>query len=283
MTPVARVTPAAPLLLTAVSLGDKQADFLLAEYKVLRDEILKRLEMQHQLISFSLVAAGGLFAAGIANWTAVLPLLYPVLALFLANSWNLHDIRITELGTYIRDRIEARLLESGHGWEHLRVAQACPPTSDHHWHSAGTLRTVFAGTQLVAVGLALVMASATPPKERPPVDLGFNVTQGPDIFGIPTTQALLFVRTMKVEAAMIVAGVGLATLTYFLPYLRRKRIEQLRSGYPLAASAAGRAPHPPSRRGSRRPATGAPPPEHDGHVLDLRQAPGRGEAPLTSS
>src|SRR3972149_6861285 len=80
----------------------EEIDFLLAEYAKLRDEILKRTEIQHQLISLALVATGTFLAMG----SVTAKLTYPVLALFLSIAWVKSDIRIGQLGMYIKEEIE---------------------------------------------------------------------------------------------------------------------------------------------------------------------------------
>jgi hypothetical protein len=91
--------------------------FLLAEYKELRGEILKRSEIQHQLISFALVALAGLAAVGLRDSPSAL-LAYPMLVAFLATAWAYNDIQIAQLGLYIKYRIEYRLVGTS-GWEHF--------------------------------------------------------------------------------------------------------------------------------------------------------------------
>lgn len=93
---------------------------ILKEYSVLKDEILKRTEIRHQLLSFTLVAAGTFLTIGAQGLVepSVL-LIYPILATFLAAVWTHSDIRVGELGEYIRTNIEPRL--DGLRWEkHLR-------------------------------------------------------------------------------------------------------------------------------------------------------------------
>jgi hypothetical protein len=89
------------------------SDFLLAEYAALRDEILKRTEIQHQLISIALIATGTFLAIQ----SVTVKLTYPILALFLSIAWVQSDIRIGQLGIYIREQIEGRL--GNIGWEHF--------------------------------------------------------------------------------------------------------------------------------------------------------------------
>jgi uncharacterized membrane protein len=129
------------------------SQFLLAEYGQLRGEILKRSELQHQLISIALVAFGGLAAVGLRDSPSAL-LAYPMLALFLAAAWSYNDIQIAQLGAYIRYRIEEQLIGGDLGWEHARL-------SDHASKQIGSLikvatRGILWGSECLAIGLYLV-------------------------------------------------------------------------------------------------------------------------------
>jgi len=99
----------------SVPAADDGSAFLLAEYKELRAEILKRSEMQHQLISFALAALGALVTVGLKEDLSAL-LVYPIVTLGLATGWAHHDLQIAQLGLYIRHRIEPRLA-GPQGWE----------------------------------------------------------------------------------------------------------------------------------------------------------------------
>ena len=57
---------------------DERAD-ILAEYAALRDEIIKRQESRHQLLTFTLILAATIFSFGTKEDTSVLVLLiYPI-------------------------------------------------------------------------------------------------------------------------------------------------------------------------------------------------------------
>ena len=71
------------------------------EYVALRSEILKRIELRHQLISITLTIAGAFFAVGVS--IALVTLIYPPLATFLALSWAQNDLRVGMVGKYMRD------------------------------------------------------------------------------------------------------------------------------------------------------------------------------------
>lgn len=128
-------------------------DFLLAEYSQLRSEILKRSEIQHQLISIALVALGALISVGLKDSPSAL-LAYPMLAMFLSAAWSYNDIQIAQLGTYIRLRIENKLIGDGLGWEHAIL-------SDHasKWIGARTklaTRGVLLGSEILVLALYLI-------------------------------------------------------------------------------------------------------------------------------
>jgi hypothetical protein len=93
-------------------------DFLLAEYSQLRSEILKRSEIQHQLISIALVALGAFISVGLKDSPSAL-LAYPILAMFLSAAWSYNDLQIAQIGIYICYRIENKLIGDSLGWEHF--------------------------------------------------------------------------------------------------------------------------------------------------------------------
>lgn len=88
----------------------------LAEYQSLREEILKRIEIRQQVLTFTLVVAGAILSYGTAKPDdGVILLLYPLLALFLAIAWMQSDVRAGEIGNYIKEQIETKL--DGIRWE----------------------------------------------------------------------------------------------------------------------------------------------------------------------
>jgi hypothetical protein len=129
------------------------SQFLLSEYKELRGEILKRSEMQHQLISITLVALGALITVGLRDSPGAL-LAYPMLAVFLSAAWSYNDIQIAQLGIYIRYRIEDQLIGGDLGWEHAIL-------SDRASKQIGSLiklatRGILWGSEFLAIGLYLL-------------------------------------------------------------------------------------------------------------------------------
>jgi len=136
--------------------SNERRAFLQSEYSALRGEILQRTETQNQILSLSLIAVGTFITFGLEGSPTVL-LAYPCLAFFLVLAWVQNDLRINQLGTYIRTQIEEVLLDSGFGWE--------------HWHSSNPIGKrvgllsllgswgILLGTQILAVLLALLRIS----------------------------------------------------------------------------------------------------------------------------
>jgi hypothetical protein len=129
------------------------SQFLLAEYNQLRGEILKRSEIQHQLISIALVALGGLTSIGLKDSPNAL-LAYPMLALFLSAAWAYNDIQIAQLGIYIRYRIEDQLIGTGLGWEHAILSDRASKQIGARVKLA--TRGILWGSEFLAVGLYLL-------------------------------------------------------------------------------------------------------------------------------
>lgn len=128
--------------------------FLLAEYAALRAELLKRIELQHQLISLTLIVFGTMLSFGLQTRSSSIVLLYPVLALFLTASWAHNGRAIREMVIYIRDQLEAAVGGNNFGWEHR---------ANPHRRRLGRLdflsvRGIFAGTALLATLVALPLA-----------------------------------------------------------------------------------------------------------------------------
>lgn len=127
--------------------------FHLAEYGALRAEILKRTDIQHQLLSLSLIALGTFVTIGLES-SATLLLVYPILAMFLAASWSHHDIRIAQLGHFIRSHHEANFFGEKGGWEQFHPSSAEAKTVGSRIGLAS--RGILIGSQILAVTLGLL-------------------------------------------------------------------------------------------------------------------------------
>ena len=79
---------------------------LLAEYTALRAEVTQRMSTRHQLLTFSIVVLSAIIAFDASLSTLYA---YPVLGVFLALGWAHNDLRIAELGEYIRLHLDLML------------------------------------------------------------------------------------------------------------------------------------------------------------------------------
>jgi hypothetical protein len=131
--------------------------FLLAEYKEMRGEILKRSEFQHQLISFALVALAGLSGIGLKDAPLAL-LAYPMVAAFLATAWAYNDIQIAQLGIYVRYRIEGPLADKM-GWE--QFIASLPASKEIGALVKLATRGIFWGTEILALVLYILKRAST--------------------------------------------------------------------------------------------------------------------------
>lgn len=133
---------------------NEEAGFLNQEYQALRGEILKRTELQHQLISIAVVAFGSLLAIGFGkDGSPGAILAYPLLTVALSAAWSQHDIRIGQLGTYIKEHIETELLGTGKGWEHL-LSRSGAETERVGKRTQWSTRTILLITPILAVILS---------------------------------------------------------------------------------------------------------------------------------
>jgi hypothetical protein len=74
--------------------------FALAEYSALRDEIMKRIEFQNNVLNWTLVIAGSVVTFALQLNNAMILLLYPPIAFGLSASWYQNNLRIRQLGAY---------------------------------------------------------------------------------------------------------------------------------------------------------------------------------------
>jgi hypothetical protein len=175
-----------------------EVQFLLSEYSALRTELLKRIEMQFQLVSLAILIAGTIITFSIpkdlnSNLNLTLSLLvYPLFATFLAISWSQHDVRNRQIGIYIKDVIEAKLVGDGVGWEHRKVA-----TSEIIGIKSLVLilaRGIFIGSQILLVVLYMYVSGHFFPEVLPEILL-----IGLDILAIGLTIYILRVHRVHIR------------------------------------------------------------------------------------
>jgi hypothetical protein len=144
------------------AIPEYQADLRFAvevEYRALRDEILKRIELRQQHIALTLTIAGAFLGFGLT--TAAVALVYPLLATFLAYGWAQNDVRIRQLAAYIRSHHEGVI--PGLGWE-TYLQNKSPQAGFRNWRSPVILSHggIFLLTQLMAIGIGLYRFTFTP-------------------------------------------------------------------------------------------------------------------------
>lgn len=143
----------------------KDNAFHLEEYKMLRAEILKRTELQQQIINFALIATGAMLTLGSnSNVSPNVLFLHPILMAVFAMAWVDHDHWIGRIAAYL-GRVE---VNEGLGWEGYLVADALARKAERRgrpmrgrWNEPVrdlafvSTRTLFLVTDVLAIGLAL--------------------------------------------------------------------------------------------------------------------------------
>ena len=136
------------------------------ERPALREEVLLRIGMQHQILLASWAAFGVLLAAAILWEEPALLALYVLLATFSAASWQHSGARTVQLKTYLRDDLEPRLLRGsgaeGLGWEAALAAMRVQGLLGARWF-VSTKGFFFASQTLATLGLVLHRWFGTPP------------------------------------------------------------------------------------------------------------------------
>ena len=129
-------------------------DLLIAQYTSVRDEIVKRIEIQHQLLSLALIAPGTVLGIGFQTRNASLMLLYPLLGMFLSAAWLSNSFAIYDIADYIQSEIQPRVGEGFKIWEDFRASIDTRHLAILHF--LGT-RGLFIGTGLLTLlaGIAL--------------------------------------------------------------------------------------------------------------------------------
>lgn len=89
------------------------------EYKALREEIVKRIELRQHVLLATLTIAAAFIGFSIKENNAIVALVYPIIATFLYISWSQSDSRIGDLAKYIHGRYEkSESCTNYPWWEH---------------------------------------------------------------------------------------------------------------------------------------------------------------------
>lgn len=84
-------------------------DISLAEYKSLRDEILKKMDNRTALIVSSITVSSAIIGFGVERMSGPLLLVAPLVSVLLGLLVVHHNLQIGELSMYVRDEIETGL------------------------------------------------------------------------------------------------------------------------------------------------------------------------------
>lgn len=119
----------------------------LEEYKMLRDESMKRIDARNQIMSYTLVFAASMFtlALGQAGFRSAL-LVYPIVSFFFAVAFAYNSLMLIEIGGYLR-RLESGRLPTG--WAKYLKARYKFIEPFEILSTSG----LFIGTQVVAIVL----------------------------------------------------------------------------------------------------------------------------------
>ncbi|WIX89301.1 hypothetical protein [Amycolatopsis sp. DG1A-15b] len=99
------------------------AEVLLAEYKTLRDEILKKMDHRTSMVVCSVTVSSAVLGFGVERANGPLLLVSPLVSLLLGTLIAFQNAQIGEASEHIRNEIEAPLLSAYagyHGWHQVK-------------------------------------------------------------------------------------------------------------------------------------------------------------------
>lgn len=132
---------------------------IVAEYNSLRDEILKLIELQSQLIGLAVLALGVIMGVGLRSSNAAVMFVYPPLSLMLSITWLNHAHAVSRCADYLSDELEPRWGHAVLGWEGFVRRHPLPHAMLGYWG----VRSVFIGSSVIAVlvGWSLIETRAS--------------------------------------------------------------------------------------------------------------------------
>lgn len=177
---------------------------ILAEFSALRDEIVARINLRHQMLVVALTLLGLLMAFGVKEVkdkeiSTLLFLLYPILCTFLAMGWSHTDYRLGELGTYIRETIETKLPEMG--WEHCISASSQPSKRSFKVQELSALG-IFVGVEILSILVAFFLEF---------------------IHGNSLSAISVMPNPTNVVIKLILLGISMLTIGYTICLIRKRR------------------------------------------------------------
>jgi hypothetical protein len=143
------------------------------EYRTLRAEELRRIELRYTFIQLALAGFGATLGFGVQNKLSIVLLLYPFLILWLALLWKQNAEMLTGIRAYIATHIEVE----DYQWERRLKTQFHPI-----WNYDTAITFLFICSDLIALGIGI---------EQNPENIVFIITSA---FCTLLTALLLFVR-----------------------------------------------------------------------------------------
>lgn len=139
----------------------------MSQFGALLEEIVKRLGMKQQILTFTLIAAGTFLGIAIGIGTQVAPstvaealLVYPLVAMFLAADWAHHETQAVNIGQFPRRTYEVDpRVPVRYRWEdyiNTRYGQRTSGLAVAN-HIGG--RYVFLWTQVLVLAVAVALPS----------------------------------------------------------------------------------------------------------------------------
>lgn len=129
---------------------------LIIQYEALRSEVLSRLNMRQNLLTTTVAGAGvfSLFISGMAA-APILLLLYPWFTLCIAIAWSHHDVRVGEIGQYVKTYIEPHF--PGLNWETFMLDLYSDKKQTGRNMAELASKGTFIGTEIATILLAIFL------------------------------------------------------------------------------------------------------------------------------
>lgn len=147
---IPRVVNADPGIPQPAAVSDEavERELLLAEYKCLRDEVLKKMDHRTTFVISSITVSSAVLGFGLERTSAPLLLVSPLVSLLLGMLVYFHNTQIGELSEYIKANIEDKL--------------RAPNGSKMDWHSAHPDYKFRFKARFMSYHLPLVSIAMTP-------------------------------------------------------------------------------------------------------------------------
>jgi ABC-type branched-subunit amino acid transport system permease subunit len=160
--------------------------YLLTQYRMLRAELLNQSTLQQQILTVTITALAALLTIAFETKNGLIPLTFPLLALFLALAWASNQRSITRIARFLREELEEELIKTGVlpeklAWEHyVRASRAkrgylsFQVVSTRGLFSIGSLVCIAVGAYFAHLETAVLpLSQGSAPSQNDLVVLGF--------------------------------------------------------------------------------------------------------------